>query len=406
MRRLIVAEGSFCFFARPLLPRKIMHFQTESVFPQSSIPIIVGSNSLNGTLNSDRGSAQQLSWDRQLEGLSNSTLESSESARSFNCIQTQKHKQFQQETGASFDKLTYQNTEQVVQGQPRFQFINKDNTQRKQNRLHSDNDNGDSLTGARKEEHLVGETEHGLVADKSLTRSAQATAPPFPGQLLKYNPGQPIMKSKEVRQWQTQMRSRGWHIDVDGAYGPQSAKVCRQFQQEKKLQSDGIVGSQTWKAAWTAPTNGGGSPSQPAPSGAATGSAIARLAQDIAEGKYNGGAHPKYVLGAENNEFSPSSVKRTDCSELVQVVVSSTNKKSFVDGSRIQAAACKKISVTQAMRTPGALLFVANSKGVHHVEVSLGNGTTAAARSTKSGVGVFRGNLDYTSAGLIPGIKY
>jgi len=49
------------------------------------------------------------------------------------------------------------------------------------------------------------------------------------------------------------MRARGWSILVDDQYGSQSRTVCTQFQAEKGLAVDGVVGPQTWNAAWTAP---------------------------------------------------------------------------------------------------------------------------------------------------------
>lgn len=56
-----------------------------------------------------------------------------------------------------------------------------------------------------------------------------------------------------LKQWQTQMHSRGWTITADGFYGNQTATVTRQFQQEKGLSVDGLIGPQTWSTAWTAP---------------------------------------------------------------------------------------------------------------------------------------------------------
>src|SRR5215471_808950 len=56
-----------------------------------------------------------------------------------------------------------------------------------------------------------------------------------------------------VQTWQQQMANRGWTIGVDGQYGPQSEGVCRNFQQEKGLGVDGLVGPQTWSMSWTAP---------------------------------------------------------------------------------------------------------------------------------------------------------
>jgi len=43
-------------------------------------------------------------------------------------------------------------------------------------------------------------------------------------------------------------KSLGYHIQIDGAYGPQSAGVCRQFQTRHGLTVDGWCGPQTWNA--------------------------------------------------------------------------------------------------------------------------------------------------------------
>lgn len=56
-----------------------------------------------------------------------------------------------------------------------------------------------------------------------------------------------------LRTWQSQMRIRGWSIAVDGLFGPATAGVVRAFQSEKRLGVDGLIGPQTWAAAWLAP---------------------------------------------------------------------------------------------------------------------------------------------------------
>jgi peptidoglycan hydrolase-like protein with peptidoglycan-binding domain len=61
------------------------------------------------------------------------------------------------------------------------------------------------------------------------------------------------MSGDDVRTWQRRMRDRGWRIDVDKWYGPESESICRAFQREKGLKVDGVVGPATWAAAWTAP---------------------------------------------------------------------------------------------------------------------------------------------------------
>ena len=49
------------------------------------------------------------------------------------------------------------------------------------------------------------------------------------------------------------MVNRGWTIAADGDYGSQSQSVCRQFQHEKGLSADGLVGPKTWHATWNEP---------------------------------------------------------------------------------------------------------------------------------------------------------
>lgn len=75
-------------------------------------------------------------------------------------------------------------------------------------------------------------------------------APPWPGRLFTFPP---YTIGEDVRTWQARMAERGWTIDVDGWYGPQSQGVALAFQAEKGLEVDGIVGPITWDAAWTAP---------------------------------------------------------------------------------------------------------------------------------------------------------
>ena len=57
-----------------------------------------------------------------------------------------------------------------------------------------------------------------------------------------------------IETWQKRMRARGWSIGVDGFWGDDSEKVLRQFQTEKGLTVDGVLGPQAWAAAWSAPT--------------------------------------------------------------------------------------------------------------------------------------------------------
>jgi peptidoglycan hydrolase-like protein with peptidoglycan-binding domain len=81
--------------------------------------------------------------------------------------------------------------------------------------------------------------------------AAGFVAPPWPGEYLRVQ--SPMLHDDHVRTWQQRMHDRGWSITVDGWYGDTSASICRQFQQQKGLPVDGIVGPQTWAAAWKAP---------------------------------------------------------------------------------------------------------------------------------------------------------
>ena len=59
----------------------------------------------------------------------------------------------------------------------------------------------------------------------------------------------------DLKRWQAQMRKRGWSLTADGLYGPTTAKVARQFQKEKGLSVDGLIGAATWAAAWNSPVS-------------------------------------------------------------------------------------------------------------------------------------------------------
>jgi hypothetical protein len=103
------------------------------------------------------------------------------------------------------------------------------------------------------------------VVDPSSTGSSTAqTAPVFEGRQFVYpQPGQgpnAYVMGTDVETWQQRMKQRGWTIGVDGKYGPQSAAVCRAFQQDSTTHSwplvvDGIVGPKTWTATWLRPVS-------------------------------------------------------------------------------------------------------------------------------------------------------
>lgn len=56
--------------------------------------------------------------------------------------------------------------------------------------------------------------------------------------------------NRYLKAWQARMAERGWNITPDGIYGDETAEVARAFQSEKGLTRDGLIGRETWAAAW------------------------------------------------------------------------------------------------------------------------------------------------------------
>lgn len=71
---------------------------------------------------------------------------------------------------------------------------------------------------------------------------------PWPGVYIARGAKGDIVKTVQAR-----FAARGWSIGVDGDFGPQTDRVVRQFQAEKGLGADGIIGPKTWNALWNAP---------------------------------------------------------------------------------------------------------------------------------------------------------
>ena len=119
----------------------------------------------------------------------------------------------------------------------------------------------------------------------------------------------------------------------------------------------------------------------------------------------------KYVFGAEASPLDPNP-SAFDCSELVEWASKRAGISPTVpDGAYNQWKHCQALTVSHALTVRGALLFVGDGTGsgrnaIHHVAVSLGDGTTIEARGSKWGVGTWGASGRFDFAGAIPGVDY
>jgi len=80
---------------------------------------------------------------------------------------------------------------------------------------------------------------------------------------------------EQVRQVQTRLRELGYTIAVDGDFGSQTRSIVRQFQRDRGLHVDGVVGPRTWAALGLDNSSPSSEPS-PAPSGGTLTSSLRR----------------------------------------------------------------------------------------------------------------------------------
>ncbi|MGP3914291.1 peptidoglycan recognition protein family protein [Nonomuraea sp. 10N515B] len=73
--------------------------------------------------------------------------------------------------------------------------------------------------------------------------------PQWPGRTLAV--ADPMQRGDDVKTWQAKMSKRGWDIDVDGWYGPDSRTVCRGYQRATGLPDTGEVDRATWEMTWS-----------------------------------------------------------------------------------------------------------------------------------------------------------
>ncbi|PSP08948.1 MAG: hypothetical protein BRC49_14545, partial [Cyanobacteria bacterium SW_10_48_33] len=101
---------------------------------------------------------------------------------------------------------------------------------------------------------LKAEDDSGTIALDGEEISVEQASPDYPGYLLEYEPGEPLEDRPAVKQWQKQMKKEGYDIGedgVDGIYGPDTEAATKKFQNDKEIKVDGIVGPNTWEAAFS-----------------------------------------------------------------------------------------------------------------------------------------------------------
>jgi spore coat assembly protein SafA len=208
---------------------------------------------------------------------------------------------------------------------------------------------------------------------------------------------------EHVRDLQQELKKAGFDPGpIDGVFGPRTESAVRTFQRAAGLQVDGIVGPRTWAALAAGGVEPPSRPDRPDAPDDGWRPGHTRRAEDfvrVALAQHG----DRYVYGAETRLDDPDP-DTFDCSELVQWAAAQVGVR-FADGSKWQLAAIRQagreISVEEAIRTPGALLFRPG-----HVAISLGDGRTIEARGRAYGVGIFSAYGRFTTGGLIPGMEY
>jgi peptidoglycan hydrolase-like protein with peptidoglycan-binding domain len=83
--------------------------------------------------------------------------------------------------------------------------------------------------------------------------SSHPSHPAFPLAAGQYFGAGGVTSGHNLDVWETRMNKRGWNLTVNGVYDANTKTVATAFQQEKGLTVDGLIGKETWNAAWTAP---------------------------------------------------------------------------------------------------------------------------------------------------------
>lgn len=242
-------------------------------------------------------------------------------------------------------------------------------------------------------------------------RPTRTTYKAFTGRLSETNGLHFGHKGTKVKEMQKMLKAAGFDPGpLDGLFGPRTEAAVKRYQKAYGAQADGSLelGSFNQLKGFFQKITGEGFDERRAgvnltgqaelpvqtsgASGPGTAAEMLRLAL-----KQNG---DRYVFGAEVklNDKDPNTF---DCSELVEWAVHQAGG-SIPDGSQNQRRATQRISVAEAARTPGALLF-----NGHHVAISVGDGVhTIEAMGSKYGVRIGTIGNRFEDGGLVRGLKY
>jgi murein DD-endopeptidase MepM/ murein hydrolase activator NlpD len=155
-------------------------------------------------------------------------------------------------------------------------------------------------------------------------------------------------------------------------------------------------------------TDGGVTTTSSAGRGQSTGQLFLSHAMGLVD-RY--GSRLQYLFGGTNIGAEPPGP--LDCSAFVQAVMLRTlgHATTTPRTSASQAAWTRHLSTEQALKTPGALMFRSSngqSSGVHHVEISLGNGKQTVGahfHGANPDVGIITSS-DWSFGGIIPILIY
>lgn len=107
---------------------------------------------------------------------------------------------------------------------------------------------GNTSDAVRRRVRRTGIAGYGYPAYAGSGSGGAGGVPAWPGRYLRR--AKPMMHGPDVERWQSRMRARGSAIAADGWYGPESERACRDLQKKKRLEVDGVVGPDTWRATW------------------------------------------------------------------------------------------------------------------------------------------------------------